>query len=412
MIWLYNLLLTLLFPLWVPWMLLRASKRGEKPNWRERVGNYALRPDRTKVRLWLHAVSVGETVAAAPVLREVRRLAPEVEIILSVTTSSGHRNARENFADLFDHLVYFPIDVPRFTLRALVFVRPKVVAVMETELWMNFLWACKAVEAHTILINGRISDRSFPRSMRLRAFYRSLFSFVDETLMQSEVDRERALALGATSAEVLGNTKFDQAVESSTSSGVDWRAELGIASCAQVIVVGSSRGEMEERFLQAALSDPRLADVAVIHAPRHIERAPAIAESTGGARRSLGEKGRYTILDTYGELAQVYAIADVVVIGGAFDRLGGQNILQPLAHGKPVIHGPNMQNFKDAAELARRAEAALVAATPQELADRLVELLHDAPLRAGMGEAAARLVRENSGAATRYAERIVAALDA
>lgn len=401
----------------MPWMLIRANRRSEKVNWQERQGNLSLELREGSDRIWFHAVSVGEVVAALPILREIRRLAPDAEIVLSVTTSSGHETARTQASGLFDHLVYFPIDVVRFTLAALSRVEPKVVVVMETELWFNFFWAAKTVHARTMVVNGRVSDRSFGRSTKFGFFYRPLLSMVDEVLVQTETDAERFRTLGAGSTEEIGNCKFDQALEGLDADPDKWRGDLGIPEGEPVVVIGSTRGEIEEEFVVKALKDTRLEDVWIIHAPRHMETVPALADRVRKefgkvALRSKGEVGRYLILDTYGELSKVYSVADVVVIGGGFDRLGGQNLLQPLAHGKPVVHGPNMFNFRDVADMADRVGATLTVDTPEMLRGALIELLGDDGKRARMGKAAADLVAENRGASARYAERIVAAMRA
>lgn len=413
MIWVYNILLTLTAPIWVPWMLWRAHRRKEPVNWKERTGTYKLSLDKDSPRIFFHAVSVGEVVAALPILQEIREQWPEAKIVLSVTTSSGHQTAREKAVGLYDELVYFPIDVARFTVNALFTVRPHVVAIMETELWMNFLNTAKDFHSATLLINGRISDRSFPRSRKLRFFYQPLLANVDQCLMQTEVDRERILELGAKSAEVVGNCKFDQAAGGRSASGQEWRSKLGIPLDALVVVVGSTRGEEEEVFVTDALQK-LTREVVVVHAPRHIERTDEIVklrESRGlaTAKRSLGESGDYLLLDTYGELDQVYSVADVVVIGGGFADLGGQNLIQPLALGKPVLHGPHMQNFRDVTEIADREGAAIVCATPDELANQIEKLASDAQLRSKMGQAAKRLVDRQIGASRRYAEAIVSA---
>jgi 3-deoxy-D-manno-octulosonic-acid transferase len=355
---------------------------------------------------------VGEVVAALPILRGIRERSPELEIVLSVTTSSGHETARNQADGLFDQLVYLPIDVVRFTLNAMARVEPKVVVVMETELWFNFFWAAKTVGAEVLVVNGRVSDRSFPRSSKLGFFYRPLLAMVDEVLVQSETDRERFVSLGAKSAEVLGNCKFDQALEGVDANAAKWRDELGIPADAFVVVIGSTRGEIEEEFVVTALDDERLSDVWVVHAPRHMETVPGLVSRVEGAfgqvaRRSKGESGRYLILDSYGELSQVYSVADVVVIGGGFDRLGGQNLIQPLAHGKPVIHGPHMMNFRDSAEMADRVGATLTVESSEGLRGALIELMNDGGKRTRMGKAAADLVAGNRGASDRYADRIV-----
>lgn len=412
----YNFLLTLLSPLWVPWMLLRANRRAEKPNWSERTGDYDLVADKNATRIWVHAVSVGEVMAVLPILRELRERVPNAEIVLSVTTSSGHRTASEHAVGLFDHLVYFPIDVARFQLAAMVRVKPKVVAIMETELWYNFLWAAKAVEATTILINGRISDRSFPRSRRLSFFYRAMLSQLDLALMQTTTDADRIRRLGAPKVEVVGNCKYDQAAEGLEADPEEWRATLGIPEGNQVVVIGSTRGQEEEQFVLDALTSVDLKSVSVIHAPRHLERVPELAQEVAKrfgkpALRSKGECGRYLILDTYGELAKVFSVADVVVIGGGFANHGGQNIIQPLAHGKPVLHGPHMQNFAEAAREASKLGCTVVCATPSELANALNSLLGDDKRRAEMGVAAKEFVGSSLGSSARYASAIVAALE-
>lgn len=415
MLFLYNLFLLIASPIWVPWMLWRTGKRQEKPNWRERFGHYPFGPKPDGKRVWLHAVSVGEVVAALPVLKELRTRATDLEIVLSVTTSSGHQTARERAEGLFDHLVYFPIDLPKFQVRAMQRVKPAVVAVMETELWFNFLWTAKAFRARTLLVNGRISDRSFPRSMRFRAYYRTLLRYVDRCLMQSERDAERIRALGAESAEIVGNVKFDQALEGLETDAAGWRAKLGLPEGVPVVVVGSTRGEEEEQLVTRALS-PIKEKVSVVWAPRHLERADAVettmtANLGSAARRSRGEIGQYVVLDTYGELDRVYSVADIVIVGGGFENLGGQNLIQPLAHGKPVLHGPHMQNFRDVADAARAAGATRICTNAEELERAISELLADPGLCAKMGTAARELIHSGSGAAIRYVEAILSEAD-
>ena len=410
---LYNILITLFAPIWAPWMWLRTRVRKEQPNWSERFGNYELKPRKDRKRVWIHAVSVGEVVASMPILESLRAELPDHEIVLSVTTSSGHQTAREKAAGFYDHLVYFPIDVARFQLSAMQRVQPSVVAIMETELWMDFLWAAKVFDARTMLINGRISDRSFPRSRRLRFFYKVLLAQVDRCLMQSDHDVARIEALGASSAETFGNCKFDQALGALDADPVEWREKLGLDPEVPTIVIGSTRGEEEEKFVLDALEQLGIDGLQIIHAPRHMERVEALSgavrERFGSVGlRSQGDRSRYLILDSYGELDQVYSVADVVIIGGGFDNLGGQNLVQPLALGKPVLHGPHMQNFREVAAAAVGVGASLICGTPNDLAARMRELLADPDRRAIMGAQASRLVKENSGASERYASAIAA----
>lgn len=405
---LYNLFLFVTVPIWLPWAWYRASRRKEGPNWKERCGNYqSVVIPKDQPSIWVHAVSVGEVMAAVPVLRQLRALCPEHAIVLSVTTSSGHRTASEFGVDLYDHLVYFPLDVARFQLSAMMRVKPDVVVIMETELWFNFLWAAKTIGAKAMLVNGRISDRSFPRSRKLRFFYAALLAMMDRCLMQTEVDRERILALGAPAAETFGNVKFDEAVDGLQSDADWWRENLGLAEGMPVIIVGSSRGEEEERLIRDALKRVQ-GNYSLVWAPRHLERADAIAADLkdqfgGAARRSQSERGNVVLLDTYGQLGQAYAVADIVIIGGGFANLGGQNLLQPLAHGKPVLHGPHMHNFREIAVGAAKAGATETCDDADALARALQNLLDHPDERAKRGAAGKEFVHQHEGASRRYA---------
>jgi 3-deoxy-D-manno-octulosonic-acid transferase len=413
---LYNFLLTILSPIWAPWMWWRSRRRKEAPNWQERFGNYdlPLKPD--KPRVWLHAVSVGEVIAALPVLRELR-LTGDHELVLSVTTSSGHQTAREQADGLYDYLVYFPIDVARFQLAAMSRVKPKVVAIMETELWMNFLWSAKVFGAKTLLVNGRISDRSYPRSLRLRAYYSAVLRNVDRCLMQSPTDARRIAALGAQHAEVYGNTKTDEAVSAIDTSTKNWREELGLLHDLPVVVVGSTRSELEEELVSQAVHELGPERIQLIWAPRHLERADAVVtrlQTTGWqvTKRSTRGAGNAIVLDTFGELSSIYSVADIAIIGGGFDRFGGQNLLQPLAHGIPVLHGPYMNNFREAAEAAQAAGATVLCEDAAQLSAALRRLLEEPATRMEMGTAARRVIEASRGASARYARAILAALAA
>ncbi len=416
---LYNLVLSLLAPIWAPVMLWRSSRRAEKPNWAERAGDFPFRATKDTRRIWVHAVSVGEVMAALPLLKALRERLPSHDIVLSVTTSSGHATARDKAMPYVKHLVYFPVDVVRFQMAAMTRVRPEVVAIMETELWPNFLWAAKAFDAKTVLVNGRISDRSFRRSRWVLPLYRWMLRHVDAALMQTEGDAERIRALGASEVRVLGNTKFDEAAQIDDDAP-RWRAELGLGE-SFAVVVGSTRSELEEDWVVEALDQAfgdaiRSGDVRVVHAPRHLERAPMVlakasARFGSAALRTSGSEARYVVLDTYGELGGVYAAADAVIVGGGFDRLGGQNILQPLALGKPVLHGPHMHNFRDVAAASLAAGASASCPDVESLARQLATLREDAELRGTMGAAARALVQTNVGAGKRYAEAIAAMLE-
>ena len=416
---LYNFVLTILSPIWVPWMMWRARKRKEAPNWRQRSGNYTeVVPAKTKgkKRIWVHAVSVGEVIAAKPFLRELRNKVPDAEIILSVTTSSGYQTANDIDMPLFDYVVYMPIDVPKFTLRAMQRVRPEVAVIMETELWMNFLWAAKVFDAKVLVVNGRMSDRAYRTSKKVGFFYKALFKDVDRCLVQSDIDRERFESLGANHVEVFGNTKFDEAASVIAADAKEWKKKLGIPEDKLVVVVGSTRSELEENLVLDAFF--ALDDVVFVHAPRHLETADRIVEAFRARAASSGktigyrskeESGDYILLDTFGELGSVYSVADVVVIGGGFDNLGGQNLIQPLALGKPVLHGPNMFNFRDVTAASLNVGASIVCQNADELTAKIRGLLSNIEQHKQMSSAATQLVKENLGASARYASAVAEA---
>ncbi|MEO7453319.1 MAG: glycosyltransferase N-terminal domain-containing protein [Fimbriimonadales bacterium] len=406
MVWLlYNVLLIASSPIWVPWMLWRASKRKEKPNWQERTGNYEIPRRQDRKRVWVHAVSVGETIAARPILDALQETLPDHEVVLTTTTSTGQSIARGLVGKLTHFVFYFPIDIFRFCVAAMTRVEPAVVVIMETELWLNFLTAAKMTNAKTCLVNGRISERSFTRARCFHWLYRAVFSKVDSAMMQTEADAERARYLGAKNVSVLGNSKYDEASEPEAK---DWPGILGLGD-EKLIVVGSARGEMEERFVIGAL---RGIDARIVFAPRHPERAEsvlAMAQHAGfqaGLRSEGEDSSRFLVLDTLGELASLYPYAHVAVIGGGFDNLGGQNLIQPMASGAPVICGPNMKNFREPYEQGVAAGAVITATTAAELNAGILRVLSDPALRAEMSAVGKRLVEGNTGASRRYAEAI------
>jgi 3-deoxy-D-manno-octulosonic-acid transferase len=405
----YNIVLVVLAPIWLPWMFLRSKKRREAPNWNERFGRIDL-PKKTKPRIWLHAVSVGEIVAAQPILSALREsLGHTAEIVVSTTTSSGQQTARKFANGLIDHLFYFPVDLPWVQRRAQQALDADILVVMETELWMNTFFLAKRRGCPVVIANGRLSNSSFAKASHHKGFYTALLSYVDVCLAQSQGDAARFRELGCNEVRVSGNTKFDEAGHLTQADPAEWREKLGLGN-SQVVVVGSTRSEMEEELVVAGLarlsSKPK-----IIHAPRHIEtwerlKLTAERQFLSVGLRSKNETVDYLILDTYGELGSVYCVADVAIVGGGFDKLGGQNIIQALALGKPVIHGPHMFNFKDVAIASLESGASVECSTLSELTTQVELLLDSGEERKKRGAAARRLVQENLGAS----ERISAAI--
>ncbi|MGD8239940.1 MAG: 3-deoxy-D-manno-octulosonic acid transferase, partial [Armatimonadota bacterium] len=378
--------------------------------------------------IWVHAVSVGEVAAAIPIIEHLRLLEPLARIVLSTTTPTGRQMAQERGADA-DALIYYPLDLPWIVRSALDGIRPSLVVMVDTELWPNFLWTAHARGVKTLSVNTRISDRSFRRSRLVAPVYRWILGGVDRFCAQSKLDAQRLVALGARaeSVGIVGNTKFDEPwPEVSEAQAAHMRQELGLGATGPVIVAGSTNpGEdlpVLEAFWRVRVKHP---DARLVIAPRHPDRADEIEriitehgwqalrrtqvlEQRGGGSQA-GEDS-IVILDTIGELARVYAVANVVFVGGSLIPKGGHNILQPLAHGKPVLFGPYMHNQRDLAAIARREGLAWEVRGVEELAGKFTELLGSAEACQRIAQRGVGVIEQNRGAARKCAEAAVEVL--
>ncbi|WP_395094847.1 3-deoxy-D-manno-octulosonic acid transferase [Armatimonas sp.] len=359
----YNILLFLLSPLLLAYYLFRLATGKEDPvHWRERFGYFPpLSGAREQKSFWVHAVSVGEVMAAKPILRELRKRHPEAFLLLTTTTRGG-REVAQGVAEA-SAVAYFPLDFPWAVSRALRAIGPDALLLMEWEIWPNFLAAAKKQGAKVMVLNGRISDKGLRRGLKAQAFMKSGLACVDLFAMQSDEDVRRAGLVGAPREKVqmFGNTKFDEsATMLSAEERTKLREELGIPQDAPVWICGSTRdgkeGIPDEELLVAEAAKrvrERFAGLVLIVAPRHLERVETVkAHLPGAAQRSKGECGPTLILDTFGELGRVYAIADIAFVGGSLAPWGGQSVFQPLAQGVPALFGPNMNNQRDIAALA------------------------------------------------------------
>jgi 3-deoxy-D-manno-octulosonic-acid transferase len=292
---------------------------------------------------------------------------------------------------------------------------------LETELWPNLLHHVKRSGARTILVNGRISDRSFPAYRRMRLLFGWTLRQFDRLMAQTSRDASRLEAIGADASDVTisGNSKFDQETERLAPAQADaLRRELRLPLDIPVLVVGSTRNAAEERKVIAAYAEARreLPDLGLVHAPRHVDRADEVIAAMRDAgfapvrRSEIGDaEGPFTqiVLDTFGELARVYALADAAFIGNSLvPPGGGQNMLQPLAQGKAAVYGPYMSDFRDLCALAEEAGVGFPVGQEAELAARVVSLVRDERLRASVAQRASALIEANRGAAARYAEAI------
>lgn len=408
---LYEVLLYLVLILALPYFLLTGVLRGKYlANFPERMGFY--RTPAAAHDLWIHAVSVGETLAARPVVDEIMRRRPSTTIVFTTTTITGQAQARR----LFPHatVTYFPFDFAASVKRFLNQHRPRVFATMETEIWPNVTRLSRARGLKLLLANGRISDRSFPRYRLFKPFVASVLRQYDRILAREATDRERFIAIGAPAnvVETSGNVKFDYIPD-------EGPLEIGslletLIAGRKVLVLGSTmEGEDEalmpelERFIVER-------NAFVIIAPRKPERFEIVAAllATTGIRflrRSDWTAGGASLLllDNFGELAKVYRYATAAFVGGSLVPTGGHNPIEPAAAGVPVSFGPHMSNFREIAEIFLHDGGAVESQSADDVLAFAGRMFDDDAARRAVSERARRTVEQNRGAAARTASRIV-----
>jgi 3-deoxy-D-manno-octulosonic-acid transferase len=393
---------------YLPAFLARRRRAGYQRDVAQRLGRLGdgLPPE---PRCWVHAVSVGASAAAEPLVEGIRRRWPELGIVVSTITPTGVRIVGERLAGTAVHR-YFPIDLPGPVRRALDAARPRFFIAIETELWPNFLRALARRRIPAMIANGRISDRSFRRYRWVRGLMRRVLADVAVFAMQTDEDARRIIALGAPPSRVVvtGNLKRDLLPEAAADDSAAWRARLHLGAGARLWIAGSThRGEeavVLDAFLRARARCPELA---LLLAPRHPERAGEVEElirarGLVAARRSRlpadAAPGAVVILDTVGELAALYALAEIVFVGGSLVPVGGHNVLEPAMRGKPVLVGPHTSNFREGAELLQRSGGGLVVKDGPELERELARLLEDRELARRMGDAARAAFAGRQGA--------------
>jgi 3-deoxy-D-manno-octulosonic-acid transferase len=415
---LYSVVLALGFVIGLPWFLWKGRSSGKYlRTFRERMGRLPvylnLDGDRS---IWIHAVSVGEVLAARPLVPALRERFPGHRLFLSTTTLTGNEVAKKSVRGL-DGLFFAPFDFPHAVRRALEVVNPSLLVLVETELWPNLIHEASRRGARVALVNGRISPRSFRRYRRMRRFLARMLSEVDLFLMQGEAHAERIREMSAPPerVRVTGNLKFD-AVEAGRPP--ERLVRLLHGGSPRPLWVAGSTVPGEEELVLAAFHRvrERVPHARLMLAPRHPERfalVPGLVESAGFRclRRSALDPaawsdGEVLLLDTLGELAQVYSLASVVFVGGSLMPSGGHNILEPAVAGKPVVVGPHMENFQEIAETFRAASAIVQVGTADELGREVTALMLDESRRRELGERARGLVGRNRGAVGRTTDAL------
>lgn len=405
---LYNLILAFLAPVAAIYLLLRPRY------WRLLQRFFPrLSLSQTEKVIWIHACSVGEVMVAKVLLDALHIQNPTRALLLTVNTLSGYTLAREKIQEAF--VAFAPFDLACGVRHFIQRVNPVMLVLLETELWPNLVRETGRRNIPVLVVNGRISPRKFPSYRKYKAIMPPVFSWLTHVAAQDALYRERFTVLGVSEEKITitGNLKFDGAVTSSDPDKVTaMRHENGFGDSSTIIIFGSTRPGDEE--LAAAcwkqLKD-RYPELVLIVAPRHLHRMPEVLAPFKGEslvlrseiKAGVGNKSaRLMVLDTMGELSQVYALCQIAVIGGSFFAgVEGHNPLEPAALGIPTVFGPYMGNFQDAATLLIDAEGALQVAGPDALLSALTTLLDDPVYGRHMGNAGRQAVLRNQGATKR-----------
>ena len=426
MYFLYSLLLGLGFLILLPRFVIDAFRHGKYvAGFRERLGSVSPIVSEVRPVIWLHSVSVGETQAARPLVKGIKARFPDHSVVISTTTATGQRLAREIFKEDVERVFYFPFDWRWAVRRTLNAIRPEAVLLMETEIWPGFLRECEHRRIPVAIVNGRLSDQSFRRYRLIKGFMKRILSSLNMAIMQTEADAERLAALGMNENKIFvaGNLKFDAgALPRTGAATTEFRERFGLINDAPVILAASTHAPEERLILEAlkrmtAFSGPR---PRLIIAPRHPERFTEVAGliKTAGfrwTRRTSAADGvdrqsDVILLDSIGELHAFYPLATIVFVGGSIAKTGGHNILEPAAIGACIVTGPHTFNFRliVATFVEAKAVVQLTRVTEAENIDQLAqvfsELGKDASRRQELGKRALNLVNRNRGATERTLE--------
>jgi len=424
---LYTLLTSVLFILLVPpfWLYSRITGRYAE-YFMERLG--FIPPEMGKIplgspRIWIHAVSLGEVKVAASIIHALKHILPDCSLIVSTTTESGRNLAQETFNGQIP-VIYAPVDFVGSVRWSLATVKPHIMVFLETEIWPLWAWQSHRMGIKNVLINGRISLKSVSKYFKLRLFFREVLKNFDAFSMIMQGDAVRIESMGADprKIQVNGNAKYDL-LEKNVVPAVktEMRRVLNLDQDDKVFVAGSTRHGEEEKILDAYKKILReFPGTILLLAPRHIERTPEIVSIIKKCglgyqlRTDLNDhEERRTkqimIINTFGELFNMYSIGTIVFSGGSLVPLGGQNPLEPAIWGKVVLYGPHMENFLDAKAILESANAGVTVHDSDELADRVNWFLSHSDEMLRVGERAREAVLTHKGAAEKHA-RVIARL--
>ncbi len=425
---LYNILFTFFFWLCSPYYFFKMLRRGQwRRGFSQRFGRYSSKIKQAITNrhlIWIHAVSVGEVNICTQLISEIEKRLPNLKIVVSTTTSTGMAELNRQLPSHIQK-IYYPIDRRAYVFRALATFHPEAIVLVEAEIWPNFLWRAREMDVPVFLVNARLSERSYRGYRRYTFLFRPLFSSLTGIGCQNERDAQRLRELGCRpeAIRVVGNLKFDAAKleERRVMDVPALLRQLGIPEGSRLLVAGSTHAG-EEAILGEALLRlrARFPDLHLIVVPRHFERGKEVGRALSSAgvkflyRSEIGANARYKpgevdclLVNTTGELRYFYAHATVIFVGKSLTAEGGQNPIEPGALGKPMVFGPNMQNFEAIANAFVSAQAAVQVRDAGELELAISDLLENPAKAAEFGRNALAVVRENLGAIERTVDMIV-----
>jgi 3-deoxy-D-manno-octulosonic-acid transferase len=407
----YSLLLACAALLSLPWWIIQMLRLGKyRSGLAERLGFVPARlSDAQPGSIWMHAVSVGEVLAVSQLISELHRQYPNRQIFVSTTTATGQALARQRFGE--NRVFFMPLDFGFAVRRYLNALKPQVIVIAETEFWPNLLHLARKRQTAVAIVNARISDRSFPRYKRFKWFFGHVLSEVDLFLTQTAEDAQRLRDIGAPTERVRasGNLKFDVRPNAQPALIAGLRAAIG--KDALVIVCGST-AEGEEQPLLAAFKtvQQQFPAAIMILAPRHPERFEKVAALISSEGFALRRRSQWQppqpistgifLLDSVGELAAIYELADIAFVGGSLVPTGGHNILEPAQYGAAILVGPHTFNFREIVSLFEQG-GAVKTVTAENLASQFLSLLNHPDERQHMGRLAKELFTKHAGATQR-----------
>ncbi|MCH9769931.1 MAG: lipid IV(A) 3-deoxy-D-manno-octulosonic acid transferase [Gammaproteobacteria bacterium] len=415
-----RLLYTLGFYLAVPALLLRwlwRSRRnvGYRQRLGERFGFIKFIPKTTSI--WLHAVSLGEAIAAAPLIKALLHNYPDYTIVVTSTTPTGSNQIQKQFGKQVYHC-YLPLDLPMAMSRFLTRIRPKLAIIMETELWPNLLSALKAKNIPVLIANARLSKRSMHNYKKIQNTVKKMLGNVNQVIAQSELDGEHFLKLGLKQHQLTigGNIKFDMTLpDDIKTKGQAMRAQWHSESRPTFIVASTHEGE-ESLIVDAfKIILQKFPNTLLILAPRHPERFAKVISlfkeagfniALRSSNDLISNNTQVLIGDTLGELRQLYATADVALVAGSLAPIGGHNLIEPAALGMPILAGPNLQNCLEISKTLLAKNALKITPDAKTISDTVIELFNQTELANTMGIAAKQVADDNRGALQRHLDGV------